>query len=386
MATFKSYKNKRTGKTKYMFKAYLGINQATGKRVETTRRGFSTKKEAKLTLDQLKIDFAQGKTKREDIKFDDLFEQWFETYQTTVKNTTASQIRYRYEHFFKSDIGSRYISKISPAFLQKIVNSKSKKYKNYKNLFLSVAMPLKYAYKLGAISLNPIERIIYPNTLEIGAAKRMKKEDNFYNRKELIEFLNETEKFDTKLFTFFRLLAFSGMRVGEAYALTWKDIDFKSGKLSINKTVSLNMATNKTVINAPKTKESIRDIYLDKKTISILAKWKLLQSKNMFQQGINIKQTNQLIFTNDSNRLTSSTTSVYWLRKIYKNTNVSKRITAHGFRHTHASLLFEAGASIKEVQARLGHSNSKTTLDIYTHVTKNRQTETGYKFAKYIDI
>lgn len=166
MATFKSYKNKRTGKTKYMFKAYLGIDQATGKRVETTRRGFSTKKEAKLTLDQLKIDFAQGKTKREDIKFDDLFEQWFETYQTTVKNTTASQVRYRYEHFFKSDIGSRYISKISPAFLQKIVNSKSKKYKNYKNLFLSVAMPLKYAYKLGAISLNPIERIIYPNTLE----------------------------------------------------------------------------------------------------------------------------------------------------------------------------------------------------------------------------
>lgn len=148
----------------------------------------------------------------------------------------------------------------------------------------------------------------------------------------------------------------------------------------------MNMVTNEIVINTPKTKKSIREIYLDKKTVSILAKWKLLQTKKMFQHGVNIKQTNQLIFSNKNGRLFPSTTPAYWLKKIYKNTNISKQITAHGFRHTHASLLFEAGASIKEVQTRLGHSNSKTTLDIYTHVTKNRQTETGDKFAKYIDI
>lgn len=386
MATFKTYKNKRTGKTQYMFKAYLGTDPSTGKRVETTRRGFTTKKEAKLTLDQLKIDFAQGKTKKEDIPFNDLFEQWFETYQNTVKTTTASQIKYRYERFFKDEIGSRYISKISPAFLQKIINKKSKKYRNYKNLFLSISMPLKYAYKLGVIPLNPVERIIYPNILENGAKKHKKKEDNFYNREELIKFLNEVEKLDTKLFTFFRLLAFSGMRAGEAFALTWNDIDFESGKISINKTVSVNMTTNKTTINAPKTKESIREIYLDRTTISILKKWKLLQAKNMFHLGINVTQTDQLVFAREKNALFSSATATFWLKRVYNNTKISKQITAHGFRHTHASLLFEAGASIKEVQTRLGHSNSKTTLDIYTHVTKNRQAETGEKFAKYIDI
>ncbi|MFJ6958897.1 MAG: tyrosine-type recombinase/integrase [Ligilactobacillus ruminis] len=58
----------------------------------------------------------------------------------------------------------------------------------------------------------------------------------------------------------------------------------------------------------------------------------------------------------------------------------------HGFRHTHASLLFEAGATIKEVQTRLGHSSSKTTLDIYIHVTQSKKQEVAQKFANYIDL
>lgn len=46
----------------------------------------------------------------------------------------------------------------------------------------------------------------------------------------------------------------------------------------------------------------------------------------------------------------------------------------------------EAGATIKEVQTRLGHSSSKTTLDIYTHVTQSKKQEAAQKFANYIDL
>lgn len=74
-----------------------------------------------------------------------------------------------------------------------------------------------------------------------------------------------------------------------------------------------------------------------------------------------------------------------WLKWIYKK-YPQKKITLHGFRHTHASLLFEAGATIKEVQTRLGHSSSKTTLDIYTHVTQYKKQEVAQKFANYFDL
>lgn len=57
----------------------------------------------------------------------------------------------------------------------------------------------------------------------------------------------------------------------------------------------------------------------------------------------------------------------------------------HGFRHTHCSLLFEAGATIKEVQDRLGHSDIKTTINIYAHVTKKAKTDTAEKFARFIN-
>ena len=60
------------------------------------------------------------------------------------------------------------------------------------------------------------------------------------------------------------------------------------------------------------------------------------------------------------------------------------QITPHGFRHTHCSLLFESGASIKEVQERLGYKDIKTTMNIYAHVTQQSVKKTGDRFAKFM--
>lgn len=62
------------------------------------------------------------------------------------------------------------------------------------------------------------------------------------------------------------------------------------------------------------------------------------------------------------------------------------KIRTHDLRHTHCSLLFEAGATLKEVQDRLGHSDIKTTMDIYTHVTEKAKSEAAKKFSNYMDI
>ena len=66
--------------------------------------------------------------------------------------------------------------------------------------------------------------------------------------------------------------------------------------------------------------------------------------------------------------------------------NELKRITVHGLRHTHCSLLFEAGLPIQEVKERLGHSDIKTTMNIYTHVTKKAKEKSAEKFAAYIEM
>ncbi|BBD15032.1 hypothetical protein DAT606_0432 [Melissococcus plutonius] len=58
----------------------------------------------------------------------------------------------------------------------------------------------------------------------------------------------------------------------------------------------------------------------------------------------------------------------------------------HGFRHTHASLLFESGANFKDVQKRLGHANIQTTMNAYTHLTDNRKEATTEQFIKYVNF
>ena len=72
------------------------------------------------------------------------------------------------------------------------------------------------------------------------------------------------------------------------------------------------------------------------------------------------------------------------MKTFYNHHKGLKRITPHGFRHTHCSLLFEAGASMKQVQARLGHSNIKTTMNVYAHVTKEGKEETADIFGNYM--
>ncbi|ARJ50366.1 integrase [Staphylococcus lutrae] len=56
------------------------------------------------------------------------------------------------------------------------------------------------------------------------------------------------------------------------------------------------------------------------------------------------------------------------------------------FRHTHASLLFESGATLKEVQTRLSHSDIKTTMDIYTHITQSSREKLAEKFQNHINF
>lgn len=63
-----------------------------------------------------------------------------------------------------------------------------------------------------------------------------------------------------------------------------------------------------------------------------------------------------------------------------------KKITLHGFRHTHCSLLLEAGATIKEVQYRLGHTAVQTTMNVYAHVSMKKREETAQKFASHLNI
>lgn len=101
--------------------------------------------------------------------------------------------------------------------------------------------------------------------------------------------------------------------------------------------------------------------------------------------GFNTMQPKQLVFSNERNEHIQLTKIRKWIVQVQDKYKLGT-ITTHGLRHTHCSLLFEAGASLKEVQDRLGHTDVKTTMNIYAHVTKKAKEEAIMKFSSYIEM
>ena len=208
----------------------------------------------------------------------------------------------------------------------------------------------------------------------------------YYTREELITLFKYLEKDATnEWFTFFRLLAYTGIRKGECLALTWNDIDFKNNTLTVNKTISVGL-NNKQIVQDPKSFNSFRTISIDTNTMTILKKWKTEQASILLKFGYNSMNKNQLLFSTASrNKMYTLSKPRTILKKVCDKNNF-KFIHIHGFRHTHASLLFESGVTMESVKERLGHSDIQTTVNIYTHITQKNKDKTAKKFANYMGI
>lgn len=379
----KTYLDKQ-GNKKYIVKVYLGIDPLTGKQRHTTRRNIATLKEAKKIERRLKVDADEKgfEEKIERMKFKDVSEMWFDNYKNTVKGKTV----YNETLFINKHIlplfGDMYVDKITVTICQRIVNDWSKQYQHVNAFISTISRILDYARRLKLIKENPMKDIIKPKKRQDYDAPQ---HENFYDKDELQHFLSLVKSLnDNKLYIMFRLLTYTGMRKGELLGLQWRDIDEINNTISINRTLSLS-EHGKPILQTPKTKKSTRIISVDIETMQYLKEWRQYQKITMLKLGYNTNSPTQLLFSNHDNNTMNHGALNNKLNRIIKKFNL-KRITVHGFRHSHCSLLFESGASIKQVQDRLGHSNVKTTMDIYNHVTKKQRDEIGELFANFLAL
>lgn len=382
MAMIKQYK-KKNGEKAWYFKTYLGIDPLTRKKKYTTKRGFRTQKEAKTALSRLELELQKtGMPTSTNTTFKEAAELWLESYKKTVKESSYSRTKIIFNKHIYPKFGNIKLSKINTAYCQKVVNDWSEKgtSKQYPLFINYMNKVFKYAINIGLTSDNPTLNLLIPKP-QIKTEKKLK----LYTKEQLELFLNEVSQeqnpyFKNRDYTLFRLLAFSGCRIGEILALTWDNINFKTNEMAIKKTVA--RSDKYYISETPKTKKSNRIIYLDEKTIKQLKFWKLEQRKYLFQLGFT--KANYL-FTNDENNFTINQ-AVAERYNIYRERAGLPYIGLHGFRHTHASMLYEAGADHKEVQERMGHANIKTTMDTYTHITNSKKEETTQKLTNYINF
>ena len=146
--------------------------------------------------------------------------------------------------------------------------------------------------------------------------------------------------------------------------------------MHITKTLNYNQE-----LNSPKSKSSYRDIDINQATVSMLKQYKHRQVQEAWQLG----HSETVVFSDFINEYPNNRTLQTRLRTHFKRADVSN-IGFHGFRHTHATLLYESGVDIKDISNRLGHSNIKTTLDVYTHLTEDKKKDVTEKFSKFMSM
>ena len=356
----------------YKFRLYVG----DGRYIKRT--GFTSIKQARNEAINIKSQVLKGTYfKPKATKVNDVFNEWFKLYCKTVRESTAATLINCYSNHIKGKIGNKSIKSLDVRTLQKVVNDLSTETTSrelFRKYISIIDRVLRYAIRQDIIQDNPLNKVITPRIQE------PKKPLNCYNKqqlKTLLSYLKHEESLQD--YMLFKTLAYTGLRIGELIALTWQDIDFIKGTIDINKTVSIGYH-GKVIITDGKTESSNRTITLDKETIQELKHWKQEQAKELLKCGYNAMDKKQLVFSNRYNRHLEKNIVNKKLYTYSKACNLPK-ITPHGLRHTHATLLFESGASIKQVQARLGHRNARITIDIYTHITKDKRDEIPILFA-----
>jgi integrase len=161
------------------------------------------------------------------------------------------------------------------------------------------------------------------------------------------------------------LLGTSGLRVGEALGLLWKDVDLDAGRLAVRHTLQRQPGTG-FVLGPTKTEKSRRTVYL-----SALARGALEQQREHQSRGRRDSKRwleTDLVFTNRHGHAVGPGMVNRALAEALHHASLP-RIRVHDLRHSTASMLLEAGTHPKVVQDLLGHSTIQLTLDTYSHLT-----------------
>lgn len=388
----KSYK---LGKKKfYMVYGYVGTDSQTGKNIMVTRKKFHTKNDALKEMESISKEFNKygclHHTRME--TFEDIYHLWDKVYAQTVEESTLKKTESQFKNHILPFFGELRVNSIKMMQCQDFVLTLSEKLVSWRPVAKYANEVFKYALHLSVIKKNPMDNIIWPRNHRNSNNEK----NNFLEENQLqafIEALDNEKQIEAqkladkksvphvwqKAEIFLRILAFSGMRKGELLALHWKDVDFNNNKITINcalkrgkKIRVYNGIPTPLYIGPTKTRNSMRTIPLDNKTMSLLAEWRKEQYNEYKDRNINTLNPNQLVFTSEGNGYLSPSKPRKWMKSIDDKYGI-KFITVHGLRHTHATLLIENDANDEDVSARLGHYDSNITRRYYVHQTENGQ-------------
>lgn len=284
--------------------------------------------------------------------FCDYFREWMEAYKAGTVATATLQ-KYRMTHIRLSELAPDLsMESIDRRSYQRLINSYAITHERQTTLDFHRQLKacLTDARDDGTISCDPTRKVVIKGKMPRHKKMKYLSADELRRLLDMLPLAPDKSDFDWLIL----LLAKTGLRYAEALALTPNDFDFSAPKISITKT--WNYKFEPYGFAPTKNTSSVRDVTID----DVLA--------SQFKCLVKDLQPDKPIFIDPDARVFNSTINGV-LARYCKAAGVPV-ISAHGLRHTHASVLIAAGVSVQTVSKRLGHSNTTTTQNTYLHIIR----------------
>ena len=233
---------------------------------------------------------------------------------------------------------------------------------------------LKYALRMEVIWRNPAQAVTPPK------ATRTEVEPTDIAAVRRVLELARTE--EHPLFPCLYLIAYTGMRRGEALGLRWQDVDLEAGAVSIVQTLSRSVDRG-LMFQPPKTNSGRRVIDLDEGTVAVLRAHQGQQLLHKLKLEGTF-QENGLVFAGPLGDPLNPMAITRVFQSFAKRLGL-KGARIHDLRHFHTSVMLQSGQTLLLVSKRLGHASIVTTGDIYGHLLPGWQKGAANAFAKAME-
>lgn len=359
---------------------------ATGERIQKETPGFSTAKEAYTKGILIQAEILKGTYVAEkDISLKDFTKTYLESREGRVKEKTIRIDR------LNLNIASKHLGGMKMKDItKKMCNDMLMKMKKDGYARRTVEMVhgvceriFRYAMELEVIQSNPMETVKVPAYLETVEDLESGKElPKYLEKEELVKLLKAAKEYGfNQDYVIFSTLAHTGLRVGELCALKWTDVKKPVNQLSVTKTLVEDSKTQEVKIGTPKTKSSKRNVDIGETVISALDRQTSWQKEFKMRYRKTYYDENFIFVSERSPGYPMRTSLVRSrMKRLLELAGLPDTLTPHSLRHTHVSLLAEAGVNLEVIQKRLGHKNDRITREVYLHVTKKQNKEAALKF------
>ncbi|MGW8000855.1 tyrosine-type recombinase/integrase [Staphylococcus xylosus] len=391
-------KNKK-GATVYRFyEKYKDPYSDKWKRVSVTmhRNGKQSQKEAQKRLNKkikAKIEDKTPNTLKA-LTFHAACDEWLERYKQVSgsKQSTIKTKEYKIQHIKRNIDSDILVKNMNTDIVQTLVenalqdNLSHKVVKDAVSIIRNIMKYVQQYYNLSDISY--LDNVVIPKKA-VSREEVKAKRGNYLETDEIeaitqdLNHIATTKRASYMKRSYFmtayimEFQANNGMRIGELLAIQPDNIDFDNKTLTIDGTINWD---NEGFKDTTKTEASYRTISLTTRSCDILRKV-ILDNKRMSQWEAEY-QDRGFIFTNHRGNPLSLSTINRNIQASANNVGINKHITSHTMRHSHISLLSQLGVSLKTIMERVGHTDHKTTLQIYSHVTEQMDKDMMNKLEK----